>query len=773
MSESLPQERAEPPVTIDDDDDDLPADINQDDVPKVGEPSPNYDIQDSVVYSHNWFTKMEVDGESCAACRVCEQEKKSGKSLPKTKKKKKEILKTPLGTTKPLFSHMKSHHKEEYKVLNRQYEEIEALRLQKRKRKCSGDGDGNFKQLKLIGANNNLGLNNKLDPLVQARWDDAVVKFVSETGNSFRSCEKFDILLKAIWPSGRARVNVRTGVTVSKHVRERSQKLKIEVFSILNMSKDETRGISFTSDMWRSRALDSFMSLTAHFISKDFKLIKLTPFITWFGHNRHTGVNIKLLLDQFIKALGLEGQGIHRTVVTDNASNNGVMFRLSRDSIDEYKCGIHTMALAVKDVWELDILNIKISEVLKMCKELAKFVRRSEHNKNELKKECSIKEIRFIMPVLPNETRWHSVEMNVRSVLHLAPAIQSLAQKDTSLQWNELAPNAAELKMLKSMVEILTRIKVACKIWERDSVPTIQTVIPELFDIHDVLDKKKRNRERYVSVLARELKKLVEERFPESGTTSLLNCIAHLLDPEYKGLVLKQFNAYEKARQEIIRRGKKYEDVPPAAPADESNDSENEDENQNLSAAQRLKQREMAQMNRQTSASRNDGISATEVELQRYEQLQVGSDTELLKFWKSNEPVLPILAKIAREVFSIPVSSASSEREFSIGTLVCSAQRSSLSPEKVSDLMLLKSNSEVVSNYKNARGPIEAKYSSEAIKDLISLEFEQMENFEELTRRAAAMEDEDYDYVEDMVEREDEGEEGIDAVTIHDVQDMI
>ena len=60
-----------------------------------------------------------------------------------------------------------------------------------------------------------------------------------------------------------------------------------------------------------------------------------------------------------------------------------------------------------------------------------------------------------------------------------------------------------------------------------------------------------------------------------------------------------------------------YEDVPPAAPADESNDSENEDENQNLSAAQRLKQREMAQMNRQTSASRNDGISATEVESAR------------------------------------------------------------------------------------------------------------------------------------------------------------
>merc|ERR1719347_996684 len=64
---------------------------------------------------------------------------------------------------------MQSHHKEEYKKMMKKHEDIELLRLNQRKRKYSGDGDGT-KQLKLVGAgiNNNIGLNNKLDPAAVA-----------------------------------------------------------------------------------------------------------------------------------------------------------------------------------------------------------------------------------------------------------------------------------------------------------------------------------------------------------------------------------------------------------------------------------------------------------------------------------------------------------------------------------------------------------------------------------------------------------------------------
>ena len=71
---------------------------------KVGEPSPGFDIHESVAYSHNWFSRIEVDGESCGLCLLCDEEEKaakaSGKPLPKCKKKKSKVLKTPCSTTK-------------------------------------------------------------------------------------------------------------------------------------------------------------------------------------------------------------------------------------------------------------------------------------------------------------------------------------------------------------------------------------------------------------------------------------------------------------------------------------------------------------------------------------------------------------------------------------------------------------------------------------------------------------------------------------------------
>ena len=89
---------------------------------------------------------------------------------------------------------------------------------------------------------------------------------------------------------------------------------------------------------------------------------------------------------------------------------------------------------------------------------------------------------------------------------------------------------------------------------------------------------------------------------------------------------------------------------------------------------------------------------------------------------------------------------------------MCTAKRSRLKPEKVSDLMMLKLNSQTVS-YLKSRKSYEKVYTSEQIKNLISVDFEPNLNPDA---------DEAVEYVEDL---EDEEEDSLDEVTVVDVED--
>jgi len=506
------------------------------------------------------------------------------------------------------------------------------------------------------------------------------------------------------------------------------------------------------------------MALTCHYIDENFELVKMVPFVQYFGTNRHTGKNLKLMMDQFFEALGLDVPEITNYVVLDNASNNKVMIRLST-GLQEYYCALHTMALCVKAIFQLEILTIKVQVCMFKCREIANYVSRSEKNKNDLKAACKEVDIGFILPKKPIETRWNSAEANVASVLRLMPALQHLATQDASLEWADRVPNAAEVKVLQSLIEILSQIKIASKRWEGEKDPTIHAIIPELYNIKDILEKKANARERYVSTFAKQLKKLILERFPKWGTDNLLTSMGHYLDPEFQGLILKQFpGAFIRTRNEIKRVAAKYEGqvyVPPVQQIARTNS----DDNDNLTAAQRLKLAQAAIAIDDTGTDGNsDGImSSIDVELDKYEAMKINHCSNILLFWRDNQGVFPLLSKVAREILGIPASSASSERVFSVGSLVCTAKRNSLRPDKVSDLMLLRLNSSTVESLKKKKS-IEVLYTPEQIKNLISVDFEDDPNYNS--------EDEDLEeYVEDL--DEDDSDEDLDDVNVFDVDDMI
>ena len=95
--------------------------------------------------------------------------------------------------------------------------------------------------------------------------------------------------------------------------------------------------------------MDSFISLTVHFIDKDWTLHRWTPYVRYFP-DRHTGVNIKLTLDDMIGILDLARPGqshdIIKYVVNDNAANAVLAIQLS-PNLSQVLCAIHRVRTQV------------------------------------------------------------------------------------------------------------------------------------------------------------------------------------------------------------------------------------------------------------------------------------------------------------------------------------------------------------------------------------------------------------------------------------------
>ena len=525
----------------------------------------------------------------------------------------------------------------------------------------SAAGDGNKMMMHLP---------NREDPVAQALYDKARVLFSATTMTPFNALQHDYLYVEALLPKSHKKIKIKSGKTISRHTGILADEIRREIMSIIMSVLDEGDTFySFTTDMYKTRNMYSLISLTIHFVDKNLKPWKFVLYAEYFGTRRHTARNILMALDTMIEEVGLSGPNITRVMLLDNASNNKLAMRLGNDDYIALWCAIHTLQLCITDALKVKIGQVRVLKVASKCKAVSKTVRRSEANRDSLKAACVSTNTKFIYPVKPGGVRWNSKEGNIGSCLLLKPALMHLSCYDIGDTWALSVPTAREFDVAEAVSKCLQPYKLATKMWEFDRKSCLHQVVKQLYEIKCALEDMM-NSSQNVKMFARNLLRQTERRFEKCGTTNKWYAVAHLLDPELKGIILREFGLYEKTIQDVKEMcqslapsdgAQEQTEEPTADPTDDSGESEN------LSGVERLKKRRRVSgdiPNPPSAASRID------IELERYLNMEDEKCDDPLDWWRENKGSFQVLRKVAGRVLSIPASSASSERVFSVGTRV-------------------------------------------------------------------------------------------------------
>ena len=443
-------------------------------------------------------------------------------------------------------------------------------------------------------------------------------------------------------------------------------------------------------------------------------------------NGRHTAQVIGNKLDEIIGDLNLE-EHVYKMITTDNAKS---MLNATQKVSDHVELGIG----CIDHILQLIINNAikKVPEItlaVKRFKKMAKATHNSQLNIARIRKACSdlnrsetdnSKHCTFVKIHNPVDTRWNSLLMMIRGVVHLKPALLSIKYdprervKDSPLKG--LVPEEIDFDLIQKLVPLLTTIENASEFLSGDKYPTICHVIPKLYVI----------RSRMYSVMTvgttlakfapvREMVQLMHDdltsRFPLDGSQQDIYAFGNLLHPNYRHLILTDLKMDKITIDNIVKQNQVVEpevelpterDLLDDAVVGEADEFEDED----------LFFRKLTQQWSQKPTAAAAGGSPTsqslipqtplENEIARYvnnaEQgsAELTTDMDVLLWWKDHAKIYPLMSNLAKKYLAVQATSCSSERTFSTGGRTVTNTRTRLATTNVHMIVYVNENMDKV-----------------------------------------------------------------------------
>lgn len=290
--------------------------------------------------------------------------------------------------------------------------------------------------------------------------------------------------------------------------------------------------IAITTDGWTSRATDSYVTITAHYITGNWQIanhvLQTRPV-----YESHTSDHLSGILKEAVIDWKISRSNVPVPVTTDNARNIANAVEAAGFS-PHIRCFAHTVNLAAQRGMGVH----QMSRLLGRVRKVVTFFHRSTTAAAVLKEKQVMLQLPLHKLVQDVATRWNSShDMLERYLEQQAAVFSALTDKSVKKNIKDVVTlSDDDVKLAEDVVQVLKPLKIVTTLMSTEQIPTISMILPLK---HRILASMKHSGSD--STVVKDIKAAIvhdfEDRYPDTDR-ALIQCLhmSTALDPRFKSL---------------------------------------------------------------------------------------------------------------------------------------------------------------------------------------------------------------------------------------------
>lgn len=296
-------------------------------------------------------------------------------------------------------------------------------------------------------------------------------------------------------------------------------------------SLSNAQRVAITVDGWTSRATDSYVTVTAHYIDGEW-VLQNHVLQTRVFNEAHTGNNLAVLLQDVCREWKIEDK--NPALVTDNARNM-ILAGVGAEMEPHVRCIAHTLNLASQKALKVD----RVSELLVKMRKVVTFFPKSPKATEALREMQTQLHLPHHKLVHDVSTRWNSsLDMLARFWEQQPAVLNTLLTRKIRRGEGMASLTEEDMILIPEVIKLMFPLKVATTLLSEEKKPTISMISP-------IQAKLQRHFQPYESDLP--VISQMKERFRQDfdGRYTYLQDLLHYasaLDPRFKDLAFLDGN---------------------------------------------------------------------------------------------------------------------------------------------------------------------------------------------------------------------------------------